>query len=57
MKYRDAITLKEGDQVIKASDKAPLIVSSIELFGQFKVVKIYYVDNDKVKSVFNTEII
>jgi Leucine-rich repeat (LRR) protein len=57
MKYRDAVLLKEGDQVIRASDNMPIIISSLEKFGQFKIVKILYKDsNNKELSLFNTEV-
>lgn len=57
MKYRDAVLLKEGDQVIRASDNMPITISSLEKFGQFKIVKILYKDdNNKELSLFNTEV-
>jgi hypothetical protein len=62
MKYRDAKTLLNGDQVIRKSDKQPLIVISVEAYGQYKKCKINCVlpdDNDELDPVitlFNEEV-
>ena len=56
MKYRDAKNLQKGDQVIRKSDSASLTIDSTELYGQFKKVKIYYIEENVLNSIFNDEI-
>lgn len=57
MRYREAKNLQSGDQVLKKSDKAKLIVQSLEIFGQFKLVRIHCetMSGDKI-SLYNSEI-
>lgn len=52
MKYRDAKNLQKGDKVTRKDGKI-LTVESIELYGQFKKVKVNCQEN---VSVFNEEI-
>jgi hypothetical protein len=40
MKYRDAKNIHKGDEVIRIHDDLSLIVSSIEVYGQFKKVRL-----------------
>lgn len=40
MKYRDAKNLHNGDQVIRKSDGAVLLVKEVEVYGQYKTVKL-----------------
>jgi len=56
MKYRDAKNLQSGDEVVRKADSATLIVDSIELYGQFKKVKINCLLGDNKTSIFNDEI-
>lgn len=57
MRYREAKNLESGDQVIRKSDKTNLIVKSLEILGQFKLVRIHCetMDGEKI-SVYNSEI-
>jgi hypothetical protein len=58
MRYRDAKLLDAGDQVILKKDNTILIVNSIEIYGQFKTVKINVLDiNGSLISLFNDQII
>lgn len=57
MRYRDAKNLHNGDQVIRKTDKVPLIVSSTEVFGQYKKVHIHCVDEHNARvTLFNDEV-
>jgi len=44
MRYRDAKNLQNGDEVIRKEDKAILTVKSVEAYGQYKIVKIFCVE-------------
>jgi len=44
MKYREARLLKVGDQVLRLSNKSLLIISSIELLGQYKRAVLHCTD-------------
>jgi hypothetical protein len=44
MKYRDAKKLHNEDQVIRKENGATLIVKSVEVFGQYKKVKLSCVE-------------
>jgi hypothetical protein len=44
MKYRYAKNLHNEDQVTRKEDKALLIVKSIEVYGQYKKVKLNCVE-------------
>ncbi len=57
MKYRDARLLKPGDQVIRKNDNLPLVVDSVELYGQFKTVKINCLNEGTTVSLFNEEVV
>jgi len=57
MPYRYAKVLHNGDQVIRKCDGIPFIVKDIEVFGQFKKVKINCVDEAGVyETLFNDEV-
>lgn len=56
MKYRDAKLLHNGDEVIRKKDKAPMIVKEIEIYGQYKKVRLTCVCFDSTEVVFNDEI-
>lgn len=56
MKYRDAKNLQAGDQVTRVSDSKTLVVESVELYGQYKTVKINCTDGEVKSSLFNEEI-
>jgi hypothetical protein len=57
MRYRDAKDLHNGDQVKRKSDGTYLIVSSTEVFGQYKKVYIHCVDEHNAKvSLYNDEV-
>jgi hypothetical protein len=40
MRYRDARLLKEGDEVVRKDDNATMILSEVQVFGQYKKVKL-----------------
>jgi hypothetical protein len=40
MRYRDAKLLCEGDEVVRKDDKTSFIVKEVEVFGQYKKVKL-----------------
>lgn len=40
MKYRDAKNLQNGDEVIRKVDQVSLIISDIEVYGQYKKVRL-----------------
>lgn len=40
MRYRDAKNLHNGDQVTRKKDKLVLTVNSVEVYGQYKKVKL-----------------
>lgn len=56
MRYRDARLLHNGDQVIRKSDKVPMMVESVELFGQYKKVKLNCLIGDTLVVVYNDEV-
>ena len=57
MRYREAKLLHNGDEVILKSDKTILLVKSLEVFGQYKKVKLNCVnDSGRAYSVYNDEI-
>lgn len=56
MRYRDAKNLHNGDEVTRKEDKAVLTVKSIELFGQYKKVKLNCVCGNTLVVVYNDEI-
>jgi hypothetical protein len=56
MKYRDARNLQAGDEVTRLSDKKILTVESTELYGQYKKVKIIYLEGEIKFSLFNDEV-
>ena len=57
MRYRDAKNLHNEDQVIRKSDKAVLVVSSTEVFGQYKKVYLHCVDEHNARvSLYNDEV-
>lgn len=57
MRYREAKNLESGNQVIRKSDKTKLIVKSLEILGQFKLVRVHCetVGGEKI-SLYNSEI-
>lgn len=57
MKYRDAKLLHNGDQVIRKYDDIAFIVNSIEVFGQYKKVKINCIgENNSYETLYNDEV-
>jgi hypothetical protein len=52
MRYREAKLLKEGQEVIRTSDKAVLVVKEAFVFGQYKTVKIGCFIKDDEKSPY-----
>jgi hypothetical protein len=57
MKYRDAKNLRSHDIVIRKSDKAILKVISIEIYGQFKLVRINAKDiNETLVSIYQNDV-
>ena len=57
MKYRDAKNLTEGRIINRISDGMPIVVKSIEIYGQHKTVKINgTADNGEEVSLFNDEV-
>jgi hypothetical protein len=57
MRYIYAKELHEGDQVKRKSDQVVFVVNSIELFGQYKKVKLNCVaENGMPETLFNDEI-
>lgn len=56
MKYRDAKQLHNGDQVIRKSDGTAMVVSSIEVYGQYKKVKINCLIDNSYFTYFNDEV-
>ncbi len=57
MKYRDARLLKAGDQVTRKSDNQQFVIDNVELYGQFKTVKIICTSVYGVKeTLYNEEI-
>jgi len=60
MRYRDAKSLKEGDEIVRVSDKVILVVKEAFIFGQYKTVKVGCFIKDNAESPYiyliNTEI-
>jgi hypothetical protein len=57
MKYRDAKELHSGDQVQRKRDKVFFIVNDVEIFGQYKKVKLNCVaENGSYETLYNDEI-
>lgn len=57
MKYRDARLLHEGDQVIRKADDEVLMVKSLEIYGNVKVVRFNVVNTENVSTfVYNDEV-
>lgn len=57
MRYRNAKNLHNGDQVIRKSDREPLLVQSVDVFGQYKKVLIHCVNVLNVRfSLSNDEV-
>jgi hypothetical protein len=56
MRYRDAKNLREGDIVIYKPSMKSYTVRSIELYGQYKKVKITcYIPGDAGNTIFYNE--
>lgn len=56
MKYREAKQLIIGDHVKRKSDQAILHVQCIEIYGQYKKVRINCLLEKTIVSVFNDEV-
>jgi hypothetical protein len=60
MRYRDAKLLKEGNEVVRSSDKSVMVVKEAFVFGQYKTVKIgcFIKDNPESPYIYliNSEI-
>jgi len=57
MKYREAKQLHKDDQVIRKTDDLVLIVSSIEVYGQYKKVRLNCFTEDNISiSLFHDEV-
>ena len=57
MKYRDAKLLKEGDFIARKNDPNVLLkIISIEIFGQYKKVKVTCIEAGAHVSFVNEEI-
>lgn len=58
MKYRDAKNLKVGDFIAHKEDHNKLYkIVSIEIFGQFKKVKVTVIENGSHVSFYNEELV
>lgn len=51
MRYRDARLLNVGDKVVRKSDQVVLQVESLEIYGQYKLVKLHCTDSNGSKVV------
>lgn len=56
MKYREAKGLNIGDEIFRKEDNLSLIVKDIEVYGQFKKVKINCIFDGIYISIFNDEV-
>ena len=57
MKYRDAKELRSGHIVIRKGDAVVFTISSIEVFGQYKKVKLNCLAEDgSVETLYNDDI-
>lgn len=56
MKYRDAKNLHNGDEVTRKVDGVSMKVESIEVYGQYKTVKLNCLIGNTLIVHFNDEI-
>lgn len=56
MRYRDAKKLHNGDQVTRKFDQQTLTVSNVEVFGQYKRVKIVCLEGGTLVELFHDEV-
>lgn len=56
MRYRDAKKLHNGDQVTRKFDQQVLTVNNIEVFGQYKRVKLVCLEGNSLVELFHDEV-